>query len=536
MIDTILFNGDIITLNPSQPRVSALAISFGRIVALGSDDDVLNLARPNTVKHNLNGRVVIPGLTDAHLHFEWISRSLSSVDLYEVPSKAEALKRVADFADANPDHEWILGRGWSQDLWEDGQFPTAEDLDAVTGNRPAYFSAKSGHAGWVNSAGMRLANINADTIDPEGGQVFRDELGNPTGALLETAMELVVNVLPELTSEQLADQMKVAHDQMLSVGLVGFHDFDDPSSMQAVQVLRERGDLAMRVVKQVKQEWLENALELGIRWNFGDDWIRIGGLKIFADGALGPRTAYMFEPYIGEPDNIGMTVVDKEDMVEMVSKASAAGLPSTIHAIGDRAVHDVLDVYEFVRKEEAQRGETPSQRRHRIEHVQIIHPDDKHRLAELNVIASMQPIHGTSDWERAERFWGAERIKWAYNARLQIDLGAIVAFGSDSPVEPFRPFEGLYSAVARRQPNGSPSPDGWLPELKLTVDEALRGYTYGPAYAAGMEDRLGQLAYGYYADLLVIDRDPYGTTGDELLHTGIIATMVDGIWRYGGID
>lgn len=536
MIDTILYNGNIITLNSTQSRVSAIAISFGRIVALGNDSDILNLARPDTVKHNLNGKFVIPGLTDAHLHFEWISRSLSSVDLYEVPSKAEALKRIADFAIAHPDHEWILGRGWSQDLWEDGEFPTASDLDAITGNRPAYFSAKSGHSGWLNSAAMRLANITADTPDPEGGQILRDETGIPTGTLLETAMEIVVNVLPPLTSEQLADQMKVAHDQMLSVGLVGFHDFDDPSSMKALQVLRERGDLSMRVVKQVKQEWLDHALELGIRRNFGDDWIRIGGLKIFADGALGPRTAYMFEPYIGEPNNIGMTVIDKEEMLELVSTASEAGLPSTIHAIGDRAVHDVLDVYEFVRGEEKSRGVAPHERRHRIEHVQIIHPDDKHRLADLDIIASMQPIHATSDWERAERFWGEDRIKWAYNARLQLDLGAKVAFGSDSPVEPFRPFEGLYSAVARRQPNGSPSPEGWLPELKLTVDEALRGYTQGPAYAAGLEDRTGQLAYGYYADLLVIDRDPYETVDDDLLHTGVIATMVDGVFRFGGID
>lgn len=536
MIDTILYNGNIITLDNNQARVSAIAISFGRIVALGSDHDVLNIAQPNTVKHNLNGKTVIPGLIDAHLHFEWISRSLASVDLYEVPSKEEALNRIATFSEQHPDHEWILGRGWSQDLWEEDIFPTANDLDPITGNRPAYFSAKSGHAGWANSVALRLAGITADTSDPDGGQILRNEQGNPTGALLETAMELVVNVLPELNSNQLADQMKIAHDQMLSVGLVGFHDYDEPSSMSALQVLRERGDLSMRVLKHVKQEWLDHALELGIRTNFGDDWIRIGAVKIFADGALGPRTAYMFEPYIGEPDNYGMTVVDKEEMVELVSKASAAGLPSTIHAIGDKAVHDVLDVYEHVRKEEAARGEMPSQRRHRIEHVQIIHPDDKHRLAELDVIASMQPIHATSDWDRAERFWGKDRIQWAYNARLQIDLGAVVAFGSDAPVEPFRPFEGLYSAVARRQPNGSPSPEGWLPELKLTVDEALRGYTLGPAYAAGMEDRQGKLGYGFYADLLVLDRDPYETVGEELLHTGVLATMVDGVWRYGGID
>jgi hypothetical protein len=535
MIDTILYNGTIITLDDNQPRVSALAISMGRIFAIGSDDDVLNLATLTTVKHNLNGKFVIPGLTDAHLHFEWLSRSLSAVDLYEVPSKDEALRRVADFAEKHPDHEWILGRGWSQDLWEGGAFPTAADLDAVTGNRPAYFSAKSGHAGWMNTAAMRLAGVNASTPDPEGGHVIKDEKGQPTGALLESAMEYVQNVLPVLTPYQLADLMYTAQTQMLATGLTGFHCFDNPSSMAGLQVLRERGELRMRTVKQINQDWIEHAIELGVRRNFGDDWLRIGGLKLFADGALGPRTAYMFDPYVGEPDNYGMTVVDKEEMVELVSKASAAGLPSTIHAIGDRAVHDVLNIYEFVRKEEAARGETAKQRRHRIEHVQIIHPNDKHRLVELDVIASMQPIHATSDWERVERFWGEERKYWSYNMRQQIDFGAKVAFGSDSPVEPFRPFEGMYSAVARRQPNGTPGPEGWLPELKLTVDETLRGYTLGPAYAAGMEDRLGRLSPRYLADLLVIDRDPYTTQGEELLRTQILATMVEGIFYHGGI-
>lgn len=536
MIDTILYNGNVITLNPTQPRATALAITFGRIVAVGNDDDVLNLAHAGTRKYNLNGKVVLPGLIDAHLHFEWIARALARVDLYEVPSKAEALTRIAHFAEQHPDDAWILGQGWAQDLWQDGQFPTAQDIDHVLPHRPAYFSAKSGHAGWANSAALRLAGIDEDCPDPENGTILRDSSGKPTGTLLEEAIRLVENAIPKWTSQQLADQMKIAQEQMLSVGLVGFHDFDDPSSFRALQVLRERGDLSMRVVKHIRQDWLDHALALGVRWNFGDDWLRIGALKLFADGALGPRTAYMFEPYLGEPDNYGMTIVDKEEMVELVSKASAAGLPSTIHAIGDKAVHDVLDVYEYVRREEATRGETPDQRRHRIEHVQLIHPDDKGRLASLNVIASMQPIHATSDWERAERYWGSERVKWSYNARLQLDMGAILAFGSDAPVEPFRPFEGLYSAVARRQPNGSPSPDGWLPDLKLTVDEALRAYTTGPAYAAGLETRQGQLDRGFYADLIVLDRDPYLTRDDELLHTQVLATMVDGQWRYGELD
>ncbi|MGB1289368.1 MAG: amidohydrolase, partial [Aggregatilineales bacterium] len=327
---------------------------------------------------------MIPGLTDAHLHWEWVSRALQNVDLYEVPSKAEALERItAHMAQVETADEWIQGRGWTQDFWEDNdfQFPTASELDAITRTNPAYFSAKSGHAAWVNSAALKMANITAETPDPEGGQIVRGASGNPTGILLESAMKLIMDLIPDPTTEQLADYMQHAQSLALAAGMTGFHDFDNPSCLRALQVVRERGNLAQRVVKQINQAWFEAALESGIRGDFGDDWIRIGGLKLFADGALGPRTAYMVDAYEGQPDNYGMPVVSKGDMRELVSRASAAGLPSTVHAIGDRAVREVLDIYEAVREEEAVRRETPAQRRHRIEHVQIIHPDDVHRIA-----------------------------------------------------------------------------------------------------------------------------------------------------------
>lgn len=304
--------------------------------------------------------------------------------------------------------------------------------------------------------------------------------------------------------------------------------------MAALQLLRDRGQLALRVVKNVNQEWSQHAYELGIRWGFGDDWLRIGGVKIFADGALGPRTALMFAPYEGEPNNYGVRVTDPEEMLQIVSMASAAGLPATIHAIGDRAVHDVLNVYEAVRKQEAQRGELPHTRRHRIEHVQIIHPDDRHRLAELKIIASMQPIHATSDYVVADRYWG-DRCQWAYNARWQIDQGVTVAFGSDSPIDPFEPLRGIHAAVTRQRQDGSPGEAGWYGQNRLTIDEALRGFTQGPAYAAGMENRLGKLAVGYLADLVVLNKDPYKVQPSELLEIKVLATMVGGIWRYGGL-
>lgn len=531
MIDRILYGGRVLTLDNTTPFVSALAIASGRIVASGDDETILALATPKTILNNLDGCFIIPGLTDAHIHWEGTALALARVDVFEVPSKSIAVERVGQRARDISAGEWIEGQGWSQEYWDIKAFPTASDLDAVSPQNPVLLRAKSGHAGWVNSLALQLCGITASTPDPVGGHIERDENGNPTGLLYETAIDLVAKYIPKSSPQQLADYMTEAQKLALASGLTSIHDYDEPSCLRALQILRERGQLAMRVVKNINKAWLSQTLDLGLRWGFGDDWLRIGGLKIFADGALGPRTAAMIHPYEGEPTNYGIVVTDKEEMLELVVQATLAGLPSTIHAIGDRAVHDVLDVYAVARREEARMGIRPDQRRHRIEHVQLIHPDDSHRLAELQIIASMQPIHATSDWDMANRYWG-ERCEWAYNARLQLDKGAVLALGSDSPVEPFHPLRGIYSAVTRRPQNAPP----WYPHLALTLDEALRGYTIGAAYASGMEDRLGKLTIGYYADLVALDRDITAITAEELLNVQVIATMVAGEWRYGRMD
>jgi predicted amidohydrolase YtcJ len=533
MIQTVLFNGNIITLAEGGPRVRALAISYGRVVALGGDEGIQRLANADTSLVNLDGKTVMPGLTDAHLHWEGQARALRSVDVFEAPEKAIALERVRERASETPAGEWVTGQGWAQDLWSQRAFPTRFDLDAVAPHNPVYLDAKSGHAAWVNSLALKRAGINDGTGDPEGGQILRDADGAASGILLETAMDLASACVPNPSSEQLADMMADAQDRALRCGITMIHDFDDPSCLVALQILRERGDLALRVLKQINQQWLDAAIDSGIRSGFGDDWIRIGALKLFADGALGPKTALMFEPYEGEPDNYGMAVVDKEEMIEYVSKASAFGLPASIHAIGDKAVHDALDVFESVRREEAARGEGTSERRHRIEHVQIIHRGDVDRLAKLDVIASMQPIHATSDRVAADRYWGA-RTAYAYNPRLQLDQGARVAFGSDAPVEPLDPFLGIHAAVTRER-NGYPA-GGWHPEAKLSAHEALLGFTQGTAYAAGMEDRLGKLDEGYLADLIVLDRDIYRVEPEEILELKVLGTMVGGEWRFLDFD
>ncbi|NJR12881.1 amidohydrolase family protein [bacterium] len=322
----------------------------------------------------MQGQTVIPGLTDAHVHFEWLSIALQSVDVFEVPSREEAVQRVAARAAQVAEETWIFGSGWTQDFWADRQFPSAADLDAVTGQRPVFLQAKSGHAAWVNSAALQRAGITASTPDPEGGQIVRDAEGQATGILYETAMQLVATHIPKPTASQLAEMMRYTQQRFLAAGITGLHDYDNPSCLVALQLLRVQGALALRVVKHINQPWLNQALDLGLRSGFGDEWLRIGCLKMFADGALGPRTALMIEPYEGEPDNYGLVVVDKETLYADASRASAAGLATTIHAIGDKAVHDVLDVFEMVRQEEAARGETPFQRRHRVPRLRRLHP------------------------------------------------------------------------------------------------------------------------------------------------------------------
>ena len=533
LADRILIGGVVHTLDRSRPHATALALQGRWIIGVGDDHTIQMMARPGAAVDELEGRAVIPGLVDGHMHLSWYAQGLTNVDLFEVPSKAEALRRVGARAQTAAPGEWVQGRGWWQELWEGAAFPTAADLDAVSRDNPVYLRAKSGHAAWVNSAALRLAGVTAATPDPDGGQIARDaHTGAPTGILLENAMDLVAAVIPRPTVEQVAAWIEAAQERLWAAGLTGVHDFDGPSCLSALQMLHAREALGVRVVKHIHPAaHLEHATALGLRWGFGDDMLRLGNLKFLVDGALGPKTALMVEPYEDEPDNRGIAVMEKAALHEMVSAASAAGIPSAIHAIGDRAVRDTLDVLEAVRHEELARGVAPDEMRHRIEHVQLVHPDDQHRLGQLGVIASMQPIHATGDMQAADRYWGA-RARWSYNWRVQLDAGARLMFGSDAPVEPVEPLWGLHAAVTRRKPDGSPGPDGWRPEGAVSVHEALCAYTTGPAYAAGLEDRLGRLAAGHLADLVVLDADPYRVEPMALRDLKVAGTMVDGVWRY----
>jgi predicted amidohydrolase YtcJ len=519
----LLFNAHIHTLNPAQETASALLIDRGEIVAVGGEE--LHDARAE--KFDLGGRVVLPGLTDAHIHLQYYSLGLQKIDC-ETPTLEECLRRVAERVKTAKDGEWVLGHGWNQNDW--AAWPSSRDLDLVAPSHPVFLTAKSLHAAWANSAALKLAGITSSTPNPENGEIQRDERGQPTGILLESAMDLVSAKMPQASIGQLAEAIRAALPILWKMGLTGVHDFDRRACFMALQQLHQRGELKLRVVKNIPVEDLEHAHELGLRSGFGDDWLRVGNVKAFMDGALGPRTAAMFQPYLNEPENRGILNMDGEHLFELARRAADVGLAMTVHAIGDRANHEVLEAYEQLRGYEREHG--LSHLRHRIEHVQVLHPDDVMRLAQLDVIASMQPIHATSDMAMADRYWG-ERSRLAYAWRTQRSHGARLAFGSDAPVESPNPFLGLYAAVARRRVDELG--ESWIPEEKLTLREAVEAYTIGAAYAAGMESRLGRLSPGYLADLIVLEKDPFACPAEELPSMQSSATMVGGEWVWRSV-
>ena len=519
----LLYNAYIRTQDPAHPTESAIVIDRERIVAVGEANNLLP-QYPNAEKQNMEGRVILPGLTDAHLHLKNYALSLQKIDC-ETDTKEECLRRVEERARKAKPGEWILGHGWNQNVW--GVWPTASELDAIAPNHPIYLTAKSLHASWANSAALKLANITAQTPHPQNGQIQRDNKGNATGILLESAMERVGDVIPESSIREIAEAIEKAQSILWRMGLTGVHDFDRRDSFMALQQLHAQGKLKLRVLKNMPVELLDQVYDIGLGAGFGDDWLRVGSIKAFMDGALGPHTAAMFQPYLGEEDNRGILNMDGEELFEHGRKAAQVGLAMTVHAIGDRANHEVLNAYEQLRAYE-QENHLPALR-HRIEHVQVLHPDDAARLGKMDIIASMQPIHATSDMLMADMFWG-ERSRLAYAMRTQLEHGARLALGSDAPVESPNPFLGLYAAVTRRRADGSPSAAGWYPEQKLTMAEAWEGFTLGPAYAAYMENRLGRLAPDYLADLIVLEKDPFTCEAEELLTMQSSATMVAGEW------
>ena len=506
---------------PDSP--TAIAIEEGKILAAGRDE--LRAAFPRLRQENLEGRVILPGLTDAHLHLCWYALSLQKIDC-ETAARADCVQRVAEKAKRLPPGAWILGHGWNQNDWG-GEFGSARELDAAAPRNPVFLTAKSLHAAWANTAALRLANISRATPDPPHGKILRDARGEPTGILLEQAFLDAQAAIPLPAQEARLRAVREAQDALLRVGITGIHNFDGRASYETLLALRARGELRLRVVQNFLLEDLPFARRHSLRFGAGEGKLRIGWLKLFMDGALGPRTAAMLAPYEDEPENLGILNYRAEDLFEIGKEAADAGLPLAVHAIGDRANREALDAFALLRRYEESRG-LPALP-HRIEHVQLLHPKDAARLAALKIFASMQPIHALSDMQMAEAAWGG-RNALAYAWRAQLDAGASLLFGSDAPVESPNPFEGLYAAMTRRRADGFPAAEGWHPEQRLTLTEALDAYTLAPARAAGWRAPIGRLVPGAPAELILLDENFFDLPPENLRRTRPMATMVEGQW------
>jgi predicted amidohydrolase YtcJ len=535
MTDLILHNGRFHTVDPKQPRAEAAAIDRGILVAVGLDSEILPLAKRGTEMVNLGGRSVTPGLIDAHVHFERLAASLIRTNLSGVPSLQKALQRVGRAAAGKSPDEWVHGYGWASDGWSDSATPTAADLDRVAAHCPVLLDHKIFlHEAWVNSRALEIAGITALTPDPPGGKIQRDEHGNPTGILFEEAVTLVSRHVPPLSIPKLAKAMLKAQEFCWQKGLVGLHDLDGAASFRALQWLHQQKKLGLRVVKNLPVDLLGHAKTLGLQSGFGDEWLRIGSIKIFADGALGTRSALMYAPYADDPDNCGIAVTDKERMTEQALQASEQGLSLAIHAIGDRAVHEVLDVLEAVRGAEARRGLRLQQLRHRIEHLQICLPADRERLAPLNVIASMNPVHVPFDADVVDRVLG-ERGRFTHAYRDILDTGAVVVFSSDAPFAPIDPWQGIMAAVLRQQPE-PPFNRAWYPEQKLTLAEAIHGFTMAAAITSGQERRQGSVSVGKLADLTIFDRFLFALSPNLYPEVTVAGTIVNGQFKVRTFD
>jgi len=528
----ILHNATIYTLEDKIEMVEAIAIKDNKILAIGDFDTLCREFGHINNKIDLQGKTVIPGITDAHIHLEKYAFSIMKVDC-ETESKSECLQRIDSRIQMSNPGEWILGHGWNQNNWPEG-YGSKSDLDKISLQHPIYLTAKSLHAAWANTKALHTAGITSDTPDPQGGKIGREANGEPDGILYENAMKLVSQVIPAPSIERTAHAISQAIMKLWSYGITGAHDFDQRLCFQALQVLNENSNLKFRVIKSIPFQDLDHVISLGLRTGFGNDYLKIGCVKAFADGALGPRTAAMLSPYKGDPENRGMLLMDAEELYEHGRLAVEAGLGMAIHAIGDRANHEVLKAFTQIRKYERSlnRPTEIKRLRHRIEHVQVIHPQDSPVLAQLGIIPSMQPIHATSDMLMADKYWG-DRTAHAYAWKTQLNHGAILTFGSDAPVESPNPFLGLYAAVTRRKTDGFPSAHGWIPDQKLTIKEAINAYTKGAAYAASNESSQGKLIPGYFADLVVLDVDPFRCDPAQIKDIKPRATMVSGSWVFG---
>jgi len=522
-----LLHGRIYTNDPQHPWASAMAIRQGRITCIGGIEQIMlecGGGAEGAETLQLGGKFVMPGFNDAHVHLGSAGADMLAVQLNGAATVEELQKRVADAVAQHKEGNWITGGGWDQTLWPDKKFPDKQQLDAVAPKNPVLLTHISGHVAVANSLALKLASITKDTPNPKGGEFERGEDGELTGMLKEgPAISLVAQYVPDPTPERRRQGIELVLAELAKNGVTSVQDNSEWDDFLVYRQLRDEGRLTVRIT-----EWLHFTEPLDQLQNerseggVSDPWLKTGALKFVTDGALGSRTAALLAPYSDDPSSSGILITDPDRLRQMAIERDKAGFQLAFHAIGDRANRVALDVFEAVAK-----ANGPRDRRDRIEHAQVVAPEDLPRFAKLNVIASMQPVHQTNDMRWAEQRIGADRIKGAYAWATLLNSGARLAFGTDYPVEPTIPFRGLYACVTRELPEGGPA-GGWQPQEKISLVDCIRAYTTGSAYAQFEEGRKGQLKTGAFADFLILSSDLTKITPPEYLKTRVLRTVVGG--------
>lgn len=529
--DLIIANAKIWTVDKSQPEAQSVAILGDRIAAVGSNTGVESWRGPNTQVIDAEGKLLLPGFNDAHVHLVDGGLSLDNVKLNDATSVDGFTRRIAERAKGTPKGQWILGGGWDETKWDPPNLPTKDMIDAITPDTPVFVDRYDGHMALANSLALRLASITAKTSDPPGGVIVRDAHGNPTGALKDAAQDYVNKVIPPLTHEQRlhATRRALAHAAALGVTSVQ-HMNPEYADIAVYSELLDRGELTARIyVAPLITEGVDDQAKIGIRHAFGSHYLRIGAVKAYSDGSLGSATAYFFEPFNDQPQNRGLLSDEMHPvslMLERMMKADAAGLQICTHAIGDQGISIILDLYSEITKAHGE-----ADRRFRIEHAQHMAAKDFDRFAQLHVIASVQPYHAIDDGRWAEKRIGHDRASRTYAFRTFLDHGVRLAFGTDWDVAPLNPLLGVYAAVTRATLDGK-HPNGWFPEQKLSVAEAVEAYTMGSAYAEFQENDKGSITPGKLADMVLLSGDIFSIDPANIRTVKVLKTFVGGklVW------
>lgn len=521
--DLVVTNGNIRTMDAKRTVASSIAVLNGKIIAIGSDAETKSLVGANTRVINAGGKLVLPGFNDAHVHFMGTGEQLSSIDLRDAKSTEEFVRRLKAFASKLPKGRWIQGGLWDHENWTPNNLPTAALIDAATPDNPVYIGRLDGHMSLANSLAMKLAGVNKDTKDIEGGQIVRDVNGNPTGIFKDAAEVYIEKAIPSPSFDEKLESAAAASEHAASFGVTSVQDVSAGTDIAVYQELMREGKLKTRVYGCSPLADFKRWANTGVHAAFGSPMLRVGCLKGYADGSLGSTTAWFFEPYLDSPNSTGLPRAEvTTTMRQNIVDADKAGLQVVIHAIGDRANATVLDYYGDVAKVNGTRD-----RRFRIEHAQHLRQQDIERFGSQKVVASMQPTHAIDDGRWAWKRLDEKRIKGTYAFRTLLDSGAVLAFGSDSPVASLNPLIGIYAAVTRRTTDGK-NPNGWVPEQKITVDEAVRAFTYGSAYAEFQENVKGTLEIGKLADLIILSDDIFVIDTTKIADAKVQMTVLDG--------